>query len=85
MGMRDMPGPARIFLSMLGWGVILWLFTLHNRDFIPVAKFLFIVLVIPNAIIEWLKDKNIIKAPAGFYTRLILVIGAGVIWYLFYW
>lgn len=84
MGIRDMPGPARVFLGMVAWGVILWVFTLGNPSFVPVAKFLFIVLVLPNAIIEWLKDKNVVKSSVSFYARLALIAGAAVLWYFHY-
>jgi len=84
MGIRDWPGPARIFLSMAAWGGILWVFTLGNPSFIPAAKFLFIVLVLPNGITEWLKDKNIVKDSFSLYIRVALIIGAGMLWYYYY-
>lgn len=84
MGFRDLPGPARVFLAMFAWGVILWLFTLGNPSFVPVAKFLFIVLVIPNGMVEWLRDKNIIKDSFSLYVRIAFVIAGGIIWYFYY-
>jgi hypothetical protein len=84
MGFRDMPGPVRVFWGMVAWAVILWLFTLGNPSFIPVAKFLFIVLVLPNGLAEWLKDKGIINNSTSIYARIILMIGAGFVWYFYY-
>lgn len=84
MGLQDLPGPAKVFVGMFMWGVILWLFTLNNPSFVPIAKFLFLVLVVPNGVVEWLKDKNIVRGRLVLFTRLALVIAAGVIWYFYY-
>jgi hypothetical protein len=84
MGFRDMPGPVRVFWGMVAWAVILWLFTLGNPSFIPAAKFLFIVLVLPNGLAEWLKDKGVTNSSTSIFARIILMIGAGLIWYFYY-
>ncbi len=84
MGFRDMPGPARVFLGMVAWAVVLWVFTLGNPSFVPAAKFLFMVLVLPNGVAEWLKDKGIFTGSINVYIRIALIIGAGLIWYFYY-
>ncbi|GBF34041.1 hypothetical protein DCCM_3152 [Desulfocucumis palustris] len=79
---KKIPGPALIALGILAWAIILWLFTLGNPGFVPAARFIFIVLVIPLAAAEWLKMKGIVKKPLLLPVRLLLIAAAAVFWYV---
>ena len=78
---RKIPGPALISLAIMAWALILWVFTLGHPSFVPVARLIFIVFVIPIAVVEWLKMKGILKDKAILPVRLGIIILAAVIWY----
>ncbi|MCF8010598.1 MAG: hypothetical protein K9L17_01305 [Clostridiales bacterium] len=83
MPFKNLTGPARIFLALVMWGGILWLFTWGHPSLVPAAKFIFIVLVTPHAVVELLKDKKIIKNNV-ITSKLILIVGASIVWYQYY-
>lgn len=82
MERRKLPGPAKIALGILAWALVLWVLTLGHSSFVPVARFIFIVLVIPLAVIEWIKMKGLLKESYIPTARLVLFMMAGTIWYL---
>lgn len=80
---RKIPGPALIALGIFAWALILWLFTLGNPGFVPAARFIFMVLVIPVAMVEWMKMKGIMKKPLLLLPlRLALMAAALAVWYV---
>lgn len=83
MGFRDWPSHTRIAASVLAWGVILWFFTLGNPSLITVAKFVFIVLILPSALVELLKDKDLVTGISRVVLQFMLIGITGALWYLF--
>lgn len=82
MKYQQLPGPVRIALAILLWSLILWLFTLGHAGFVPVARMIFLVFVMPYAIAEWLKMKNLLSGKKLDYARVALIVCAAVIWWL---
>lgn len=80
VGFRNAPVHVRIFMAVILWTFILWLFTIGNPGFIPIAKFIIIVIVIPCAVVEWLKGKQVITKylPASWF--IAIAMGA-LIWH----
>lgn len=83
MERRKLPGQARIALGILAWALILWILTLGHSSLVPVARFIFIVLVIPLAVVEWIKMKGLLKVSHLPAARVILFFAAGLVWYLY--
>lgn len=82
MERRRLPGPVRIALGILAWALVLWVLTLGHSSFVPVAKFIFIVLVVPMAVVEWIKMKGLLKETQLPAARVLMFMAAGLIWYL---
>lgn len=77
---RNLPGPVLISLAIIAWAVVLWLFTIGYPGMKPVAHFIFTVLVLPNAIVEWLKIKNLLTNKVVLPTRLLIIAIFAVLW-----
>ncbi|HHW42924.1 hypothetical protein GFC01_15860 [Desulfofundulus thermobenzoicus] len=80
MSLRNLPGPALLALVILAWAVILWVFTLGYPGFVPVARFIFWVLVVPAALAEWLRMKGFIRGRMVTLARLGFIILAALLW-----
>ncbi|KJS16394.1 MAG: hypothetical protein VR69_09470 [Peptococcaceae bacterium BRH_c4b] len=78
---NKLPGPALIALGILAWALVLWIFTLGNPSFVPVARFIFMVLVLPMAAAEWLRIKGLLKKQLILPVRLLIIATALAIWY----
>lgn len=78
---KKLPGPALIALGILAWALVLWIFTLGNPSFVPMARFIFMVLVLPMAVAEWLRIKGLLKKQLILPARLLIIAAALAIWY----
>ncbi len=78
---NKLPGPALIALGILAWALVLWIFTLGNPSFVPVARLIFMVLVLPMATVEWLRIKGLLKKQLILPVRLLIIAAALAIWY----
>lgn len=81
MSWKQLPGPTKLALAILSWAGLLWFFTLGNPSFVPVAQFIFGVLVAPFAAVEWVKMKGLLKEQLVVPVRIVLIIIAAVIWF----
>lgn len=79
---KKLPGPALVALGILAWALVLWIFTLGNPSFVPVARFIFVVLVLPLAVAEWLRVKGLLKNPFIQPARLLIIAIALAVWYM---
>lgn len=82
VGFRNAPAQVRIFLAVILWIFILWLFTIGNPGFTPIAKFIISIFVLPYAVVEWLKAKHVLTKylPAS---RLVAAAMGALIWYYY--
>lgn len=78
---KKLPGPALIALGILAWALVLWIFTLGNPSFVPMARSIFVVLVLPMAAAEWLRIKGLLKKQLILPARLLIIAAALAIWY----
>ena len=78
---KKLPGPALIALAILAWTLVLWIFTLGNPSFVPVARFIFMVLVLPLAAVEWLRMKGLLKNQFILPARIFIIAVALAVWY----
>lgn len=81
---HGMQQPIRITLAMALWAGLLWFFTLGQPSWQPIARVVFIVFVIPNGIVEWLKYKEIIGEQRAGVAKIVFMVAAALIWYLWY-
>ena len=71
---------VRIFLAVILWTFILLLFTIGNPGFVPVAKFIIVVIILPYAIVECLKGNHVITK--YILASRFVALGVGTfIWY----
>ncbi|MBF7081824.1 hypothetical protein IT084_02390 [Desulfallas sp. Bu1-1] len=86
MGEREsrMPQPVRITLAMALWALFLWILTLGQPSLVPVARAVFIIFVIPNGLVEWLKYKGIVGAGRAGIAKVIAMVAAALVWYYQY-
>lgn len=82
MSAKRTPGPALIAAAILTWALILWFLSINNPNFIPVARAVFFVLIVPMAVAEWIKMKKIVKEDKIFHLRWGLSAAALAIWYI---
>ncbi|MFZ5650819.1 MAG: hypothetical protein ACOY4I_08190 [Bacillota bacterium] len=82
MSARRTPGPALIAAAILTWALVLWFLSINNPSFVPVARAVFFVLVVPMAVAEWIKMKKLVREDRVFYLRWGLSVAALVIWYI---
>ncbi|MFZ5643163.1 MAG: hypothetical protein ACOY46_06205 [Bacillota bacterium] len=74
-------GPVYLAGAIIAWAVILWFFTINNPSFVPVARMIFIIGVIPLAVAEWLKMKGIVSGKLLTPLKVVLILGAFAYWY----
>ncbi|MDK2887235.1 MAG: hypothetical protein PWP72_112 [Thermoanaerobacter sp.] len=79
---RNLPGPVKLALAILAWALILWIFTLGYPAFRPLARLSFGVLILPCAVVEWMKMKGLVQGRATIVLRTALIALAAVIWLL---
>lgn len=82
MGLSNSKGQVRILLAVLVWVFILWLFTIGNPGFLPIAKFIIAVFVIPYALVEWAKEKQWLTKHFPV-ARIVGLLLGGVVWHFF--
>ncbi|MEW5953121.1 MAG: hypothetical protein AB1815_05115 [Bacillota bacterium] len=80
MGLSNASGQTRILLAVLLWILILWLFTIGHPGFVPIAKFMIVVIILPYALVEWLKEKQLITKYLLVFRIAGLLLG-GMVWY----
>lgn len=80
VGLRDAPAHVRIFVTVLLWILIMWLFTIGYPGFVPIAKFIIVIIILPYAMVEWLKEKQVITRYLLAYRLVALTVGA-LIWH----
>ena len=78
---KKLSGPALLAGAIIAWAVLLWFFTINNPSFVPVAKLIFIVLVIPLAAAEWIKIKGFVSAEKLFFVKISLILAGAALWY----
>lgn len=76
-------GPALIAAAILAWAGLLWFFTINNPGFVPAARAIFIVLVVPLAAAEWVKMKGIISEGKIIPLKIILIAAGMAAWYFY--
>lgn len=86
MGEREsrMPQPVRITLAMVLWALFLWILTLGHPALVPLAQAVFIIFVIPNGLVEWLRYRGIVGDDRSGMVKVITMIAAAVVWYFQY-
>lgn len=82
MSQRKLQGPALIAAAILAWALLLWFFSINNPSFLPIARAIFIVLILPQAVTEWMKMKGLISPDKISYVRWGLSVVALAAWYL---
>ncbi|MGB9802921.1 hypothetical protein [Desulfofundulus sp.] len=82
MSFRNLPGPAKLALGILAWAFVLWVFILGYPALAPVARFIFGVLVLPCALVEWLKMKRMVAGRTAGLLRLVIIMLAFFLWLL---
>ncbi|MFZ5596675.1 MAG: hypothetical protein ACOY31_06645 [Bacillota bacterium] len=83
MDRKKIPGPALIGIAILTWAFILWFLTINNPSFVPVARLIFMVLIVPVALGEWLKMKGMVSSKMDLPVKVVLMAAALAAW--FYW
>lgn len=84
MSAKRTPGPALIASAILAWALILWFLSINNPNFVPIARALFIVLIMPIAVAEWIKMKKLVREDRIFHLRWGLSVVALAIWLIMY-
>lgn len=79
---KKAPGPALIAGAILAWALVLWFLSINNPSFVPVARAVFFVLIVPLAVAEWIKIKKLVREDKIFYVRWGLSALALGAWYL---
>ncbi|MFZ5646788.1 MAG: hypothetical protein ACOY30_04110 [Bacillota bacterium] len=82
MANKRTPGPALIAAAILAWALMLWFLSINNPSFVPVARAVFFVLIVPMALAEWIKMKKLIREDRIFHLRWGLSVIALAIWYI---
>lgn len=75
--------PVRITLAMVLWAVILWLFSYGHPKLVPVAKAIFVVFVIPQGLVEWLKYKGMVSEKASPSAKVAGMAAFALLWFYF--
>jgi len=78
---RKLQGPALIAAAILSWALLLWFLSINNPSFLPVARTIFIVLILPVAVTEWMKMKGLISPDKIFAVRWGLSVVALAVWF----
>lgn len=78
---KKLQGPALIAAAILAWALLLWFFSINNPSFLPIARAIFIVLILPQAVTEWIKMKALIGPDKISYLRWGLSVVALAAWY----
>ncbi len=73
--------PIRITLAIAMWALILWVLTLNIPSFLPIARAIFIVFVIPSGLVEWLKYKGLVGKSRSMMVKIAFMVAAALIWY----
>jgi hypothetical protein len=78
---KNRKGPVLIAGAIIAWAALLWFFTINNPSFVPAARAIFIVLVVPLAAAEWLKMKGLIGEGKSLPVKIIFIAAALAAWY----
>ena len=78
---KKLQGPALIAAAILTWALLLWFLSINNPSFMPVARAIFIVLILPVAVTEWMKMKGLVRPDKIFAVRWGLSVVALAAWF----
>lgn len=68
--------------AIIAWAALLWFFTINNPNFVPAARAIFIVVVIPLAAAEWVKMKGLVGENRIIPVKIGLIAAALAIWFI---
>jgi len=81
---KHLQQPVRITLALVLWAIILWVLTLGVPALLPVAKAIFIVVVLPTGLVEWFGYKGLVKQKSAVLAKIVLMLAAALLWYNVY-
>lgn len=81
MTQKKLQGPALIAAAILIWALLLWFLSINNPGFLPIARAIFMVLILPVAVAEWMKMKGLVSPDKIFAVRWGLSAVALAAWF----